>query len=193
MIGAVKSGATWSQRQVMDPEARKQNKETISTNLGIGAAATKKAVSSGAQSAKDGAKYAGGKIYAGSAAAGSAVKSKLDETGVSEAAKKAAISVATNAKYAGTVVNQKIEANPTLSNMKRQTTQKMGLAAAYVGNLVGWGRSNAAAGEENKEENKEEGKEEGTEEGKEEGKEEEGKEEGKDEGNEIVEESKEQT
>ena len=85
------------------------------------------------------------------------MKSKLDETGVSEAAKKAADSVVTNAKYAGSVVNEKIEANPTLSTMKRTTTQKMGQAAAYMGNLVGWGSSNNVAGEEKKEESKDEG------------------------------------
>ena len=33
----------------------------------------------------------------------------------------------------------------------------MGQAAAYMGNLVGWGGSNAATGEEQKEEGKDEG------------------------------------
>ena len=33
----------------------------------------------------------------------------------------------------------------------------MGQAAAYMGNLVGWGGSNAATGEESKEEEKDEG------------------------------------
>ena len=79
----------------------------------------KDAATEGALSAREGAKYAGSKIYAGGAVAGSAVKTKLDETGVSEAAKKAAETVTTNAKYAGSVINEKIEANPTLSSMKR--------------------------------------------------------------------------
>ena len=39
--------------------------------------------------------------------------------GVTDVAKQAANTVVTNAKYAGSVVNEKIEANPTLSNMKR--------------------------------------------------------------------------
>ena len=110
-----------------------------------------------AESARESAKFAGEKIYAGGAAAGSAVKSKLDETGVSEAAKKAADTVTSNVKYAGSVVSEKIEANPTLSSMKRSTTQKMGQAAAYMGSLVGWGGSNAGTGEESKEETKDEG------------------------------------
>ena len=156
VIGAVKSGASYAKTQVMDPEARAQNQEVVFNNLSeVGetamtgltetASATKAAVTSGAHSAREGAKYAGSQIYAGGAAAGSAVKNKLDETGVSEVAKNAANSVVTNAKYAGSVVNEKIEANPTLSNMKRQTTQKMGQAAAYMGNLVGWGSSKNVA------------------------------------------------
>jgi len=86
----------------------------------------KEAVTEGALSAREGAKYAGSKIYAGGAVAGSAVKSKLDETGVSEAAKNAAEKVKSNASYAGSVINDKIEANETLSSMRRSTTQRMG-------------------------------------------------------------------
>ena len=74
--------------------------------------------------------------------AGSAVE------GVSEVAKQAANTVVTNAMYAGSVVNSKIDENPTLSNMKRQTTQKMGEAAAYVGYLVGWNSANEEIEEE---------------------------------------------
>ena len=86
----------------------------------------KEKATEGAMSAREGAKYAGTKIYEGGAAAGTAVKGKLDETGVSEVAKKAADSVVTNAKYAGSAINEKIEANETLSSMRRSTTQKMG-------------------------------------------------------------------
>ena len=62
---------------------------------------------------------AGSKIYAGGAVAGAAVKSKLDESGATDVAKKVGTSIVTNASYAGGVVNEKIEANPTLANMKR--------------------------------------------------------------------------
>ena len=130
LIGSLKTGAAYAHSQVMDPEIREQNKETLKTAFNEGtemtksgvsesAAIAKETVKSGAQSAREGAKYAGEKIYAGGAIAGSAVKNKLDETGVSAAAKTAADTVVTNAKYAGSVVNEKIEANPTLSNLKK--------------------------------------------------------------------------
>jgi len=117
------------------------------------------AASSGAQSARESASYAGQKIYTGGAVAGQAMKTKLDETGVSDAARRAADSVVTNAKYAGSVVNEKIEANPTLANARKQTTQRMGAAAAYVGSWVGWGSGDAAAAneEQNQEEEKQNG------------------------------------
>ena len=129
-IGTLKSGAAYAQQQVMDPEIREQRRESIKAAFNEGSEMTKSGVSesaaiakatvtSGAQSAREGAKYAGEKIYAGGAIAGTAVKNKLDETGVSAAAKTAADTVVTNAKYAGSVVNEKIEANPTLSNMKK--------------------------------------------------------------------------
>ena len=87
------------------------------------------------------------------------MKTKLDEAGVSDAARRAADAVVTNAKYAGNVVNEKIEANSTLSSARRQTTQRMGQAAAYVGSWVGWGSGDAAA--TNEEQNQEEVKQDG--------------------------------
>ena len=97
----------------------------------------------------------------------SAVKSKLDETGVSDAALKAKNAVVSNAKYAGGAINEKIEANPTLSNLKRQSTAKMGAAAAYVGSWVAWGAGNANA-EEAKDDGKDAGNDDSFEESKEE-------------------------
>ena len=68
------------------------------------------------------AKLAGSTIYAGGAAAGTAVKGKLDETGVTEKASMVGSAVVSNVKYAGGAINEKIEANPTLSNAKARTS-----------------------------------------------------------------------
>ena len=46
--------------------------------------------------------------------------------------------VVTNVKYAGGAINEKIEANPTLSNAKARTSQVLGGAASYMSGLV-WG------------------------------------------------------
>ena len=122
-----------------------------------GTIAATKVASSGANSARDGAKYAGQQIYAGGAVAGAAVRAKLDETGVSDAAARGYASVVSNAKYAGSAVNEKIEANPTLAGLKRQTTAKMGAAAAFMGSLVGWGSGGGTGEEEKKQEANDDG------------------------------------
>jgi len=61
---------------------------------------------------------AGQKVYEGAAIAGSVVKGKLDETGVTDVAVKAKTTVVENAKWAGTAVNEQIDANPVLSSAK---------------------------------------------------------------------------
>jgi len=92
----------------------------------------------GASSARAGAAVVGAKVYAGGAVAGTAVKSKLDETGVSDVAKKGYDSVVTNAKYAGGIVNEKIDANPTLARAKTSTAAGLAAAGSYMSSMI-WG------------------------------------------------------
>ena len=53
IVGAVKSGASYAHQQVMDPEARQQNKEVISERMGMGAEAVKTGVTEAAGVAKE--------------------------------------------------------------------------------------------------------------------------------------------
>lgn len=70
--------------------------------------------------------YGAGVAKEKTVAGASVVKEKLDEAGVSEAAWKAKESVVENVSWAGGKVNEKIEANPTLSSAKKATGEKLG-------------------------------------------------------------------
>ena len=87
--------------------------------------------------------YGAGVAKEKTAAGAAVVKEKLDEAGVSDVALKAKESVVENVTWAGGIVNEKIEANPTLSNAKKATGEKLGQAAAYAGSWIG-----AVGGEE---------------------------------------------
>ena len=93
------------------------------------------------------AKFVGSKVgmtvYEGSLTA----KQKFDEAGGQEVAKQTADAACdgamwvgdkalTGAKFVGNTVNDKIEANPTLSNIKRQGSLKIGEAASFMSSLV---------------------------------------------------------
>ena len=147
-FGAVKSGAGYVKEQVMDEEKRDQNVESLKGAVGQGVEVVKggvtgmaisagEAAQSGALSAREKAAPVGAVVYENAsygagvakekAVAGAAVvKEKLDEAGVSDVALKAKESVVENVTWAGGIVNEKIEANPTLSNAKKATGEKLG-------------------------------------------------------------------
>ena len=98
MFGAVKSGAAYAHQQITDPEVRQKTKEDLGTAFNQIGESTASGVSevvgtgseyakTGATSARNSIKYAGGKLYEGGAAAGSTVKGKLDESGITEKSK----------------------------------------------------------------------------------------------------------
>ena len=91
-----------------------------------------------------------GAIYEVGADAGSAIKGKLDETGITDSAVAASGYVYEKGATAATVVvgagssglaavNAKIEENETLANMKAQAAEKANTAATYMSSLFGWG------------------------------------------------------
>jgi len=148
LFGAVKSGAGYVKEQVIDDEKRAENVESLKGAVGSGvevakggvagiAVSAKEFAQSGALSARETVAPVGDVVYenvsagAGfarrkSVAGASVVKEKLDEAGVSDAAWKAKESVVENVSWAGGKVNEKIEANPTLSNAKKATGEKLG-------------------------------------------------------------------
>ena len=84
-------------------------------------------------------------IYEG----GLKAKEKLDESNAGEITMSAADSfcrgalwagdkVIIGAMTAGSAVNGQIDANPTLSDAKRKTTQKIGQAATFLSGLICW-------------------------------------------------------
>ena len=99
-----------------------------------------------------GASWVGEKTVEGSVAA----YQKFEEVGGTEVVATAASATAAGALYvgeqavwAGNAVNESIDANPTLANMKRQTTQTVSDAASWVsGYLWGGGGEEAAEAEE---------------------------------------------
>ena len=91
-----------------------------------------------------------GAIYEVGCDAGNTVKTKLDESGITEKAKMAGGYVYATGEAAATTVigagqsgvsaiNAKIEENPTLANMKKQAADGANQAATYMSSLFGWG------------------------------------------------------
>lgn len=83
------------------------------------------------------------------------MKSKLDETGITDTAKVAGSYVYSTGEAAASsvykagasgfsAVNAKIDENETLANMKQQAAQGANKAASYMSSLFSWGASAAA-------------------------------------------------
>ena len=109
----------------------------------------------GLDQAAEKTQMAAGAIYDVGCDAGSAVKSRLDETGITDKAKaaggyvystgEAAATTVIGAGYAGmTAVNAKIDESTTLANMKKQAAEGANQAATYMSSLFGWGTGAAA-------------------------------------------------